>query len=114
LIDVNTKTIMQTISISNSFVGVAFSPSGDKILVGGGASNDVKLFSMTPAGTYAASGTIPISGGSAPGGLSLSAGRPRLYVALNMPHEVGVINTTTSAIVTRVKVGIYPYTTVVS
>src|SRR5262249_12393414 len=63
LIDVNTRTITQTISISNSFVGVAFSPAGDKIFVGGGASNDVKLFSMTPGGTYAAAGTIPISGG---------------------------------------------------
>jgi YVTN family beta-propeller protein len=114
LIDVNTTTIAQTISIPNSFVGVAFSPAGDKIFVGGGASNDVKLFSMTPAGTYAAAGTIPISGGSAPSGLSLSADGTRLYVALNMTNEVAVIDTTTSTILARVKVGIYPYTTVVS
>jgi hypothetical protein len=32
------------VSISNSFVGVGFSPSGDTIYVGGGASNDVKIF----------------------------------------------------------------------
>jgi hypothetical protein len=31
LIDVNTRTLKQTISIANSFVGVSFSPSGDKI-----------------------------------------------------------------------------------
>src|SRR5215510_9391900 len=37
LIDVDTKTLVQTISIPNSFVGVAFSPAGDKIFVGGGA-----------------------------------------------------------------------------
>src|SRR5262245_32536900 len=114
LIDVNTKTLTQTISISNSFVGVAFSPAGDKIFVGGGASNDVKLFSMTPAGTYAADGTIPVSGGAAPSGLSLSADGTRLYVALNMTHEVAVIDTAARRILARVPVGIYPYTTAVS
>src|SRR4029077_15146174 len=33
LIDVYTRTLKQTIAIANSFVGVAFSPSGDKIYV---------------------------------------------------------------------------------
>jgi YVTN family beta-propeller protein len=113
LIDVATKTVTQTVGIANSFVGVAFNPAGDKIYVGGGASNDVKLFSMTPAGTFAASGTIPIAG-AAPSGLSLSADGTRLYVALNMTHEVAVIDTATSAVVKRVRVGIYPYTTAVS
>src|SRR5262245_64598274 len=41
LIDLQTSTLKQTIAISNSFVGVAFSPAGDTIYVGGGASNDV-------------------------------------------------------------------------
>lgn len=45
LIDVNTGMLKQTISINNSFVGVGFSPSGDKIYVGGG-TNDVKVFSL--------------------------------------------------------------------
>src|SRR5882762_5810826 len=44
LIDVNTMTLKQTIGIANSFVGVAFNPGGDTIYVGGGASNDVKIF----------------------------------------------------------------------
>ena len=113
LIDVNTKTVTQTIGIANSFVGVAFSPAGDRIYVGGGASNDVKLFSLTPAGTFAAAGSIPMAG-AAPSGLSLSADGTRLYVALNMTHQVAVIDTTTSMSVKRVPVGIYPYTTVMS
>src|SRR5262245_14778316 len=112
LIDLATRTLKQTIAISNSFVGVAFSPAGDRIYVGGGASNDVKLFRATPAGAFAADGTIPISGGSAPSGLSLSADGARLYVALNMTHQVAVIDTATRTIIARVPVGIYPYTTV--
>src|SRR5215470_9951034 len=71
LIDVRTRTIKQTIGIPNSFVGVAFSPAGDTIYVGGGASNDVKIFKAT-AGVFAAAGTIPISGGPQPSGLTLN------------------------------------------
>jgi len=110
---VTTRTVKQTIAIANSFVGVGFSPSGDKIYVGGGPSNDVKLFSRAPAGTFAAAGTIPIAG-AAPSGLSLSPDGTRLYVALNLTNQVAVIDTTTSTIVQRVAVGTYPYTTVVS
>jgi DNA-binding beta-propeller fold protein YncE len=44
LIDVQSQTLKQTIAISNSFVGVAFSPDGNTIYVGSGASNDVKIF----------------------------------------------------------------------
>src|SRR5262249_58169794 len=114
LVDVGSKAVKQTIPIANSFVGVAFSPAGDKIYVGGGASNDVKFFSMTPAGTFAADGTIPISGGAAPSGLSLSANGAMLYVALNMTHEVAVIDTAARPILARVPAGIYPYTTAIS
>jgi YVTN family beta-propeller protein len=114
LIDVNTRTLKQTISIANSFVGVAFNPTGDTIYVGGGASNDVKIFKADANGSFAANGTIPISGGSAPSGLTLDANGSHLYVALNMTHEVAVIDTATRVIVKRIPVGIYPYTTVIS
>jgi YVTN family beta-propeller protein len=113
LIDVGTATLKQTIDIANSFVGVAFSPSGDRIFVGGGASNDVKLFSLTDAGTFAAAGSIPVAN-AAPSGLSLSPDGSRLYVALNMTHEVAVIDTSALTIIQRIPVGIYPYTTVMS
>src|SRR5262245_18652549 len=113
LIDVQTRTLKQTIAIANSFVGVAFNPAGDTIYVGGGPSNDVKIFKATN-GTFAADGTIPISGGPQPSGLTLNADGSRLYVALNLTHEVGVIDTATRTLVTRVKVGIYPYTAVIS
>jgi YVTN family beta-propeller protein len=112
LIDIATRSLKQTIAIANSFVGVAFSPSGDTIYVGGGASNDVKIFAAVN-GVFAAAGTIPISGGPQPSGLALNADGSRLYVALNQTHELGVIDTATRS-VTRVKVGIYPYTAVLS
>src|SRR5262245_50617538 len=114
LIDVNTRTLKQTIPIANSFVGVAFNPAGDTIYVGGGASNDVKIFKAAADGSFAADGTIPISGGSAPSGLTLDANGTHLYVALNMTHEVAVIDTAARRILARVPVGIYPYTAVIA
>jgi YVTN family beta-propeller protein len=104
--------LKQTIGIANSFAGVAFSPDGTTIYVGGGASNDVKIFKMT-GDVFAAAGTIPISGGPQPSGLTLNADGSRLYVALNQTNEVGIIDTASKA-VTRVKAGTYPYTTVIS
>src|SRR5262245_42888119 len=113
IVDPDARSVKQTISIANSFVGVAFSPNADRIYVGGGASNDVKIFAATGPDPFAANGTIPIAG-AAPSGLSLSADGSRLYVALNMTHEVAVIDTATRTIVSRVPVGIYPYTTAMS
>ena len=56
IIDPQANTLKQSISIGNSFVGVDFSPAGDRIYVGGGASNDVKFFALGPGGTFAADG----------------------------------------------------------
>src|SRR5262249_10896695 len=114
LIDLTTRTLKQTVSISNSFVGVAFSPGGDRIYVGGGASNDVKIFKAAADGSFSADGTIPISGGAQPSGLTLDANGTHLYVALNMTHEVAVIDTAARRLLARVPVGIYPYTAVIS
>src|SRR5215470_15410975 len=113
LIDIQSRTLKQTIAITNSFVGVAFNPAGDTIYVGGGPSNDVKIFKATN-GVFAAAATIPISGGPQPSGLTLNADGSRLYVALNQTHEVGVIDTATLAVIKRVKAGTYPFTTVIS
>ena len=113
IIDVHTNTLTQSISIGNSFVGVNFSPAGDRIYVGGGASNDVKFFALGPAGTFVADGTLGITA-AAPSGLTRNADGSRIYVALNMAHQVAVIDTATRAIVARIPVGTYPYTAVMS
>src|SRR5262245_57057358 len=61
IVDLATQTVAQTISIGNSFVGVAFSPDGNTLYVGGGADNDVKIFTRSAAGTWAAAPRIPIA-----------------------------------------------------
>jgi YVTN family beta-propeller protein len=113
IIDVQSKTLKQSISIGNSFVGVDFSPEGDRIYIGGGASNDVKFFKLASGGSFVPDGTLGIAG-AAPSGLMRTASGSRLYVALNQANQVAVIDTATRGLVSRIPVGTYPYTTVIS
>jgi YVTN family beta-propeller protein len=112
IIDMPTKTLKQTIGIGDSFVGVDFSPAGDRIYVGGNTNNNVAVFTLGADGTFAASSSISIPS-SAPSGLKVNGDGSKVYVALNTSHELGIIDTAT-ATVTRLKVGIHPYTTVIS
>ncbi len=82
IIDLTTKALKQTISIGNSFVGVDFSPAGDRIYVGGGASNEVKFFKRAADGNYAADGTLAFAG-AAPSGLEL---QPERHPPLRRPE----------------------------
>jgi YVTN family beta-propeller protein len=113
LIDVKSKTLKQTISIGDSFVGVDFSPSGDRLYVGGGRDHDVKMFRLAAEGQFVAAGSVAIAD-SAPSGLSVNRDGSKLYVALNLKHSIAVIDTATRSLITEVPVGIHPYTTLVS
>jgi YVTN family beta-propeller protein len=113
LIDVNSKTVKQTISIGSSFVGVDFSATGDRIFVGGGSDNDIKVFKLAADGTFVESAAINIPG-SAPSGLKMNGDGTRLYVALNLKNAVAVIDPATGAVLSQIPVGTYPYTTLVS
>ncbi len=112
IIDMQTKTLKQTIGIGDSFVGVDFSPSGDRIYVGGNTNDNVAVFTAAADGTYAPTSSISIPK-SAPSGLEVNGDGSKVYVALNTSHQLGVIDTATGT-VTRVAVGIHPYTTAIS
>jgi DNA-binding beta-propeller fold protein YncE len=83
IIDLIGEVIIQTIGIGNSFVGLAYSPDGNTLYVGGGADNDVKIFTRDAGGQWTQSPRLSIPS-SAPSGLSLSPGGDKLYVALNL------------------------------
>jgi YVTN family beta-propeller protein len=108
-IDLATQTVAQTLSIGNSFVGVAYSPDGNTLYVGGGADNNLKIFTRGASGQWALAPRIPITS-SAPSGLSLSPSGDKLYVALNTAHALGIVDTTTRAVV-QIPSGAFPYTT---
>ena len=118
IIDLQTRTLKQTLAIANSFVGVAFNPAGDTLYVGGGPSNDVKIFKAT-SGVFAVAGTIPISGGAiAVLGLSTAAtwtataergGRDgRFSDFLNFAAPAGNRPATTDTVVNGVRAAVLP------
>ncbi len=112
VIDVPAESITQSIPIGDSFVGVAFTSDGRTLYVGGGRDNNVKIYRRQEDETLRADGVVTIPA-SAPSGVSLSPTDETLYVALNLKHAVGIIDTKTRQ-VSELAVGIYPYTTVVT
>src|SRR5262245_6910437 len=112
IVDLATDTLSQTLSIGNSFVGVAYSPDGNTLYVGGGADNDVKIFTRNAGGQWVQAPRIAIAA-SAPSGLSLSPSGDKLYVALNRRNALAVIDTSTRAVV-QVPTGSFPYAALTS
>jgi YVTN family beta-propeller protein len=111
LLDTARSAIIETVPLRRSFVGVAFSNSGDTIYVGGGQDNDVKILRRASGG-FSQQASIAIPGG-APSGLVLSADGGTLYVALNLKHAVAAIDLE-SRRVEQIPVGVYPYTVALS
>ena len=107
IVDLATQTVAQTIPIGNSFVGVAYSPDGKTLYVGGGADNDVKVFTRGAGGVWSQAPHIAIAS-SSPSGLSLSPAGDKLYVALNRRNALGIVDTNTRATV-QVPTGAFPY-----
>src|SRR5690242_17543185 len=110
LIDIAHKSVIQSIPIGDSFVGVAFDPDGRKLYIGGGRDDEIKLLERDDRDAFRQTASIPIPG-SAPSGLALSADARTLYVALNLKHAVAVVDLATRQFKT-VAVGVYPYTVV--
>jgi YVTN family beta-propeller protein len=112
LIDVASRTVVQTIALKSSFVGVTFNKAGNTIYVGGNTGNDVPVLTRQADGTFAQTRDFAIPG-AAPSGLSLSPDEQTLYVALNLRHTLGIIDLTAGT-VTQVPVGTYPYSALAS
>src|SRR5215813_15554985 len=97
IIDLASQVVAQTISIGNSFVGVAYSADGNTLYVGGGADQNIKIFARGAHGTWTQSTPLAIAS-SEPSGLSLSPTGDTLYVALNRAHALGVVDLATRTV----------------
>jgi len=61
IIDLASQVVTQTISIGNSFVGLAYSPDGNTLYVGGGADQNIKIFARGAHGTWTQSTPLAIA-----------------------------------------------------
>jgi YVTN family beta-propeller protein len=108
LLDMAGRKVEQTIPLGDSFVGVAFSADGERLFVGGGQDQELKLFRRTAAG-FVADGAIKMDG--APSGLAVMG--ETVLVALNQKHALAIVDVAKKSVET-VAVGSYPYTVAVS
>lgn len=112
LVDIVTAQLTQTLPIADSFTGVAFTPDGNKLYVGGGSSNAVHVFTRSGGQPFAPTDSIAIPN-SAPSGLALSPDGKFLFVACNQSHAVARI-TLASKKIDFWTTGSYPYTVAIA
>ncbi len=106
LIEMSSQKLIQTLTLGDSFVGVAFSSDGNRLYVGGGQNQNLKRFRFQDR-SFVEEPAIPLQG--APSGLALSG--DLVLVALNQSHELAIVNLNDQS-VSKIPVGSYPYTVV--
>ena len=129
VIEMATSQKLQSIPVKKSWLGIAFAPGSNRFFVSGGDDNEVMIFDFTN-GKATSSGKINL-GSSAyhalddkgraearragrgeyafPAGISVTRNAKRLYVAENLSNQVAVVDLMNNAVITKIKVGEYPY-----
>ena len=134
VIDLKSGQSVQVVEVKKSWLGLAFAPDGKRFFVSGGDDNEVLIFDFV-AGKASPSGKI-LLGSQAyhalgergrdearrsgrgefafPAGIAVTPDGKRLYVAENLTHQVAAVDLRTQQVITKIKVGEYPYDCVVS
>lgn len=102
--------------LQNAWLGLQFSADGKKLFASGGGDNKVFIYNFEK-GFPAPAGEVSFFDPVKPlfvSGLCVDAPGERLYVALNLAHELGVVDIKTQSIAKRIPVGDHPYTCGVS
>lgn len=129
VIDLKTNASVQNISVSKSWLGLAFAPGGKRFYVSGGDDNEVLIFDFS-GGRASQSGRLILGSSdyhklddkgraearrkgagefAFPAGIAVTPDGKRLYVAENLTHKVAVIDLASQQVVTKIAVGEYPY-----
>ena len=121
VVDTATRSVIQTIPYyapHSLFVGLAYSPDGTRAYASGGGENVVHTFGVKADGTLIAGGDIALGTTAVPNpypaGLSVSRDGTSLYVANDLDNSVAIVGVTTRTVTATIKVGAYPYTTLVN
>ncbi len=127
LVDVNAKKVVQTIEYHSPqalFVGVGFSPDGDRLYASAGVNNKIRVYDFD-GGSLSETDPIRLgpssvkqtdSGSSVtdaekyfPAGLDLTSDGSRLFVANNLDNSVSVVDLGSGSVTKTISVGKMPY-----
>ncbi|MDO8282056.1 MAG: hypothetical protein Q7U10_05450 [Thermodesulfovibrionia bacterium] len=103
VIDTAINTVVATVAVGTSPVGVSVNPTGTRVYVTNVGSNNVYVIDTA---TNAVVATVPV--GTNPYGVSVNPAGTRVYVANLFSNNVYVIDTATNAVVATVAVGTSP------
>ncbi len=106
VIDTATNTVVATVAVGVTPLGVAVSPDGSFVYVTNSGSSTVPGVSVIATGTNTVVATVSV--GSGPEGVAVSPDGSRVYVANVFSNTVSVIATGTNTVVATVPVGSGP------
>ena len=119
VIDLATRSVVQTLSEPSAFVGLAFSTDGQTLYVAGGNDDTVYRYDWRDGeahrrGEIRLAAKEPKKAGTRyPAGLAVSSDGLFLYVAENLGDDLAVVDLRTDAVVQRLPADRYPYDVVV-
>ena len=109
VINVATNTVVATIPVGDSPIGVAISPDGTKVYVTNNFSNFVTVINTA---TNSVIGTINV--GDYPSGIAVSPDGSQIYVTYIYSNFISIFNTISNALTATVAVGVSPIGVIVS
>jgi len=114
VIETASGTVKGTVPVADAWLGLAFTPAGDRLYVGGGSKASVFEFTfadgtLTPARTFAVPSQDHVSGHDMIGDVTLSPDGRLLYAADLYHDSVVVINPQSGMVIERFKTGRRPY-----
>jgi YVTN family beta-propeller protein len=114
IIDTASGTVVGTQPVADAWLGIAFTPAGNRVYVGGGSKASVFEFDfadgkLTPARTFPVPSIDHVSGHDMIGDVAITPDGRTIYAADLYHDSVVVINPQSGMIIGRVKTGRRPY-----
>jgi len=113
VIDVSTASVVQRVPIAEGWLGLAVTADGRRVYASAGSRDRILVYDFV-AGRLAPAGEIPLDVGAFSAGLCLNRAGNRLYVTANTADAILVVDLDTRRIKARIRVGIKPYTCMVT